>query len=137
MFNPSSGGEQEDGQVNPTQADPTINKILRTVDDSDITGVHIRNLFTYRTQHPRVLVQAFRAEMARLQEAEDLDEDDWDTEISKSLAYSTFGCSFLNEGGKVPAEWEEIADSCDLVLIAWGNCGGSFFQEIKNQVFKS
>ena len=135
MFNPSNGGKEKGGKVNRTQADPTINKILRTVNDSDITGIHIRNLFTYRTPHPSVLVQKFEAEMRRLQKAKVLDEDKWDREISKHLAYSTFGCSFLDEGGKVPAEWEEIAKFCDLVVIAWGNCGGSFFQEIKDQVF--
>jgi len=134
MFNPSNGGKEKGGKVNRTQADPTINKILRTVNDSDITGVHIRNLFTYRTPHPSVLVQKFEAEMRRLQKAKVLDEDKWDREISKHLAYSTFGCSFLDEGGKVPAEWEEIAKFCDLVVIAWGNCGGSFFQEIKDQM---
>ena len=77
MFNPSNGGDQmEDGQVDPTQADPTINKILRkdnnmtTDNGSEFTGVHIRNLFTYRTPYPRDLVQAFEAQMAELQEAE-------------------------------------------------------------------
>ena len=113
-----------DGQVDPTQADPTINKILRKVNnmttdnDSEFTGVHIRNLFTYRTPYPRDLVEAFEDQMARLQEAEGLDEDELDWEISRNLAYSDFGNSFLDEGGVVPTEWEEQADNCELVLLA-------------------
>ena len=112
-----------------------INKILRKVNDltvngSRITGVHIRNLFTYRTPYPRDLVEAFADQLARLQEAEDLNEDDLDWELD------TFGCSIL-EDDVVPAEWVERADDCALVLLAWGNCGGSSFQEIKNQVFLS
>ena len=120
MFNPSVGGDKDKrtGKLIPDQADRTINKILEAFEETHVTGIHIRNLFTYRTPYPSKLIGELEKQMEIVDEKE---------------AYARLG--FVLENGDL-AEWQEMAaaDDCHLVVAAWGNCGEPQFKKSKTKV---
>merc|ERR1719446_1905002 len=105
MFNPSTGGGERDkeGQL---KADKTINTILRAVDDEwfgeEVTGVHIRNLFSYRTPRPDVLINQYNQLLGA-----GSDEDE---------ALVLLGLLTMDD------KWKAIAKNCKYVIIGWGDC---------------
>ena len=125
MFNPSYGG------TNSWQADRTINTILKAVDagwfDNEnegiiVQGVHIRNLFTYRSSKPADLVAEYTSKLMQL--------------TCKILAHQHLGLCYDDNTLEmlVPREWEQTAEQCQHVIVAWGNCGERTFQDVKNEV---
>lgn len=137
MFNPSTGGDGEkrdkDGKL---KADKTINIILKAVDnewfdddEDEVTGVHIRNLFSYRTSQPSVLIEAFKRKKMELQAANNID---WQQGALRHL-----GCCL---DGQL-REWLQdnmfdnmFEEKCKYVIVGWGDCGNTLFQGVKDQV---
>ena len=139
MFNPSTGGQDRNtnGERWRYKADPTINQILQAVDEGtfgfDVKGVHIRNLFTYRTSKPDDLIEEFDDEIERIRQESEQENPNLENEILIHLACEQFGC-VLDVTGGPPDDWVTIAEFCKYVVVAWGDCGGNYFQGIKDEV---